>query len=108
MRHPRSVKPESIANAEHAIQIVDTHKSLKTPVGIDFAAVWLQLNRTLVIETFIEAVEKQAGRRFLRTIDVASTERADAMRDLDVMGVTAAALFPGVEGACRALAEKWF
>lgn len=60
------------------------------------------------IETFIEDVEKQAGRRFLRRIDVASTERAVAMRDLDVMGVTAAALFPGVEGACRALAEKCF
>lgn len=60
------------------------------------------------IETFIEDVEKQAGRRFLRRIDVAATERAVAMRDLDVMGVTAAALFPGVEGACRALAEKWF
>lgn len=60
------------------------------------------------IETFIEAVEQQAGRRFLRRIDVASTERAVAIRDLDVMGVTAAALFPGVEGACRALGEKWF
>jgi hypothetical protein len=30
------------------------------------------------------------------------------MRHLDIMGVTAAALFPGVEGACRALAERWF
>jgi len=60
------------------------------------------------IETFIEAAEQQAGRRFLRRIDVASTERSVAMRDLDVMGLTAAALFPGVEGACRALREKWF
>jgi hypothetical protein len=33
---------------ENAIQIVDTHKSLRTRVGIGFAAGWLQLNRTLV------------------------------------------------------------
>ncbi len=49
MRHPRSVKPESSANVENEIQIVDTHKSLRTLVGIGFAAGWLQLNRTLVI-----------------------------------------------------------
>src|ERR1019366_1717703 len=48
MRHPRSVKPESLANVENEIQIVDTHKSLITLVGIGFAAGWLQLNRTLV------------------------------------------------------------
>jgi hypothetical protein len=33
---------------ENEIQIVDTHKSLITLVGIGFAAGWLQLNRTLV------------------------------------------------------------
>jgi len=38
MRHHRSITPESIANAENGIQIVDTHKSLSTRVGIGFAA----------------------------------------------------------------------
>jgi len=60
------------------------------------------------IEGFVAVVEKQAGRRFLRRIDLPTSERSLAMRELDKMGVTAAALFPGVEGLCRSLAEKWF
>jgi len=38
MRHPGSVKPESIANRQIDIQIVDTHKSLETRVSTGFAA----------------------------------------------------------------------
>jgi hypothetical protein len=60
------------------------------------------------IEGFIAFTENETGRQFLRRIDIPFAERAVAMRQLDVMGVTAAALFPGVEGACRALAERWF
>jgi hypothetical protein len=60
------------------------------------------------IETFVEGKEVASGPRFLRRIDIALSERATSMRDLDVMGVTAAALFPGIEGACRTLVEKWF
>jgi hypothetical protein len=30
------------------------------------------------------------------------------MHELDAMGLTAASLFPGVDGLCRSLAEKWF
>src|ERR1039457_4155328 len=57
MRHPRSVKPESLANVENEIQIVDTHKSLITLVGIGFAAGWLQLNRTLVMpDVFLDRI----------------------------------------------------
>ena len=34
MRHPRLFKPESIANVQIEIQIVDTHETLETPVVI--------------------------------------------------------------------------
>lgn len=30
------------------------------------------------------------------------------MRELAIMGVTAGSLFPGLDGACRSLAERWF
>jgi len=49
MRHPRSSKPESIANAQSEIQIVDTHESIETRISIGLAAALLQINRTLVI-----------------------------------------------------------
>jgi len=48
MRHPRSSKPESIANAQSEIQIVDTHESIETRISIGLAAALLQINRTLV------------------------------------------------------------
>jgi len=38
MLHPGFIKPERIANVDSEIQIVDTHKSLSTRVGIGFAA----------------------------------------------------------------------
>jgi hypothetical protein len=46
MLHPRLAKPESIANAQSEIQIVDTHFSLKTRINTGFAAGTTELNRT--------------------------------------------------------------
>jgi len=37
MRYPRLFKPESIANMQSKIQIVDTHESLKTSVVVGLA-----------------------------------------------------------------------
>jgi hypothetical protein len=50
MRHSGSFRPESIANEQSAIQIVDTQKSLETRVSIGFAARWHRMNRTLLIK----------------------------------------------------------
>jgi hypothetical protein len=38
MRHPRSVKPERIADMQFQIQIVDTHKTVKAFIPIGFLA----------------------------------------------------------------------
>jgi hypothetical protein len=48
MLHPGSFKPESIANRQIKIQIVDTHKTFATRISIGFAACQPQLNRTLL------------------------------------------------------------
>jgi len=48
MRHPGSFKPESIANEQAEIQIVDTHETLETCISIGFATRWHQMNRTLL------------------------------------------------------------
>ncbi len=38
MHYPRLFKPESIANVQIEIQIVDTHEALETPVVIGLQA----------------------------------------------------------------------
>jgi len=60
------------------------------------------------IEGFIRVAEKKQECKFLTRIDIPVSERSIAMHELDTMGVTAASMFPGVDGLCRSLAEKWF
>lgn len=60
------------------------------------------------IEGWVRTVERQLSKTFLTIIDLPSSERYMALRDLAYMGVTAASLFPGLDGACRALKEKTF
>jgi hypothetical protein len=60
------------------------------------------------IAWLVELEEQDRNRRFLRRIDLPASERSVAMRELATMGVTAGSLFPGLDGVCRSLAEKWF
>jgi hypothetical protein len=56
MRYPRSFKPESIANVDSQIQIVDTPKSFDTRINTGSQADSPEINRTLVT-SFGEAKE---------------------------------------------------
>ena len=60
------------------------------------------------IEAWIRLIEKEKSKRYLTIIDIPSSERKFAMRDLAYMGVTAATLFPRFNGACRSLKERFF
>jgi FRG domain len=60
------------------------------------------------IEGWIRRIEKQCGRQYLTIIDIERSQRRFAMKDLAYMGVTAAALFPGLDGVCGALKERFF
>jgi hypothetical protein len=55
------------------------------------------------IERFIRLIEKQTGKKLLTIIDIPRDQKRLAMGDLKVMGLTAASLFPGLDGVCRAL-----
>ncbi len=48
------------------------------------------------------------GKTYLSVVDIPNSERIEAMRDLAFMGINAASLFPGVDGLCRSLKEKYF
>ena len=47
-------------------------------------------------------------KEFLRVIDLPLGDRNLVIRELTLMGVTAGSLFPGVEGTCEELRERFF
>lgn len=60
------------------------------------------------IETHITLVERQHGKRYLEVFDLQASDRNFIMKELALMGITAGALFPGLDGACESLRERNF
>jgi FRG domain len=60
------------------------------------------------IETYIQYVEQLHNTRYLFAIDLPVRQRTQVMRELAIMGVTAGALFPGLDGSCAELRERFF
>lgn len=60
------------------------------------------------IETYLINAGKPLGHTYLYAIDLPISDRQQALSDLDLMGINAGALFPGVDGACEALRYKNF
>lgn len=50
----------------------------------------------------------QANIDFIDAIDIPASERENAMLDLQYMGITAGSMFPGIDGACEEMREKYF
>lgn len=59
------------------------------------------------IEAYVRSKES-AGRVYLRAIDLPVSERQAVMRELNMMGITAGSLFPGLDGVCEELRERHF
>lgn len=66
------------------------------------------LSNVADIEKFIQLHEATFKERYLFMIDLPVSERNHAMRDLRKMGITAGSLFPGIDGVCRSLRERYF
>jgi hypothetical protein len=60
------------------------------------------------METFIRLQEGIHNRVFLNAIDLPVSEREAVLHDLSLMGITAASLFPGLDGSCEALKGRMF
>lgn len=60
------------------------------------------------IESYIKFCQKLDGCIYLKVYDLPVRERTTVMQDLDYMGITASSLFPGLDGTCKALKEKYF
>jgi hypothetical protein len=60
------------------------------------------------LKNYISLKEKQTEKTYLRAIDLPTIERREVMRELDLMGINAGSLFPGLEGAYQQLKERFF
>jgi FRG domain len=60
------------------------------------------------IETHIQSVERNLGKKFLEVFDFPIRERDHIMQELALMGVTAGSLLPGLDGAFESLRERNF
>jgi hypothetical protein len=59
------------------------------------------------IETYIRSKETDT-KKYLVAIDFPVRDRRQVVRELSYMGITAGALFPGLDGACEELRERHF
>jgi hypothetical protein len=60
------------------------------------------------IETYIAVQERRAGKTYLSAIDLPVMERTGVLTELSMMGITAASLFPGLDGTCEAMKGRLF
>ncbi|MDB5529504.1 MAG: hypothetical protein JWR51_2607 [Devosia sp.] len=60
------------------------------------------------VETYIQSCEALSSTVYLRAFDLPYGDRENALKDLAMMGITQGALFPGLDGACEDLKERFF
>jgi FRG domain len=60
------------------------------------------------IESYIRNREQEAEQTFLQVIDLPASSCKEVMQELSLMGITAGSLFPGLDGVCKQLKERFF
>ncbi|MCP1174313.1 FRG domain-containing protein [Ralstonia chuxiongensis] len=58
------------------------------------------------LEAYLRNKEVDEGANYLVTADIPLHDAKEALRDLDYMGLTAATLFPGLDGVCQMLRNR--
>lgn len=89
------------------------HFSLLEFMGIDNERMLPQQALSTVsniddIESYIQSKEQVSNRTYLEVIDIHVSEKPKVARELELMGITAGSLFPGLDGACEQLKERFF
>jgi hypothetical protein len=59
------------------------------------------------IEEYISSKERP-DRKYLQVIDLPVEERAEVLNELSMMGINAGSVFPGLDGACDQLKDRFF
>ncbi len=60
------------------------------------------------IEFEIKYIEQKSGNKILKIYDLNANMCDEALRELDLMGINEATMFPGIDGTCKNLARKYF
>lgn len=60
------------------------------------------------VESYIRSKETEYGKQYLKVVEIPYVERDRVVSELRLMGITAGALFPGLDGACEELRERFF
>jgi len=60
------------------------------------------------IETYVQQQEALRGSTFLEAFDLPASEKPKVWRDLALMGIGAGSLFPGLDGTCEQLKDRYF
>lgn len=60
------------------------------------------------IESYVQDLEAQEGKKVLQAFDIPASERDSVLQELRYMGITAASMFPGLDGICEDLKERSF
>ena len=60
------------------------------------------------IESYVAYLGKNMNKRYLSAYDILASEAKNALKDLGLMGITHASLFPGLDGICTYLRRKHF
>ena len=92
---------------------IQPHLSVLDAVAFDNSRVIPQQGISTVsnvddLETYIAEVEGARARSYLSVLDLSAVQRNTVMKELALMGITAASMFPGLDGACEALRERNF
>jgi len=66
------------------------------------------LSTVVDIEKYIEVVENKLGGRLMTKIDLPLSEARTALSALRSMGITEGSLFPGLDGVCKELRDRFF
>ncbi len=104
--HTRHMKSDFLLEPRPTISVHNfesrsNKRSMAQQSVVTFSNIWS-------MEWFIHQHENKHSEKYLRKIDIALSERHTVMKELEYMGITAASMFPGLDGTCMALKEKYF
>lgn len=95
------------------LNTVGLHLSIFEFLAIDNERLIPQQSATTVtniddIEAYVSGWEDRFKCKYLWAVDIPLSERNRAIKELSYMGITAGSMFPGLDGACEELREKFF
>ena len=97
----------------HLMLSASPHVSIGEFIGIENVRMVPQQSASTVtniddMESYIGYQEKQHSKEYLWAIDLPMKQRKLIIEELSYMGITSGTLFPGLDGACEELKERYF